>query len=240
MTKYNCVLTNLKNFTDNINNVDVCNLKALESMYQMLDEDFYTFNNQTYNIPSELSRLVDIFSIKFSKLKGSKNKFNLDFDNKGYNNDILRENNQPVNYGINKGKELDFFTTVLTAANPIIAYENFSKNYRLINTDISTSYLLNDVVFIDNVNKTYALSGYRPTWGWGLALPDSYLTDQIPFFYTFYEYLTGSLDIQNEGVINWQDQYNTISYNISSVAEWDEIKQKMIYFSLAKGLGIIK
>jgi hypothetical protein len=109
----------------------------------------------------------------------------------------------------------------------------------VINTNILSSYL-NDVNFINISNKTYALSTYKPTWGWGLTLPDNYLVDQIPLFYTFYDYITGSLDIQNEGVINWQDNYNTISYNISSTSEWSNIKEKMVYFSLAKGLGIIK
>jgi streptogramin lyase len=233
------VYEKISNFIDNIHNIDTCNIKSLQSMYEMLGEDFYTFNNTNYNLPAELGRLMDIFSIKFSKLKGSKDKFDSNFDNKGYNNDSLRENNQVVNFGINKGKELDFLTAVLTAGHSIVAYEKFSENYRILNTDILSS-TLGDIKFIDETNRTYLLSTYHPNWGWGLALPKEYINDQIPLLYSFYEYVSGYTDVQNEGVINWSDEQNTIPYDIKSQEQWREIKEKLIYYSLAKGLGVIK
>ena len=233
------VYEKISNFTNNIHNIDVCGIQALKSMYEMLDESFYTFSNTSYNLPAELNRLVDIFSINFSKLKGSYDKFDLNFNNKGYNNDYLRQNNQPVNYGINKGEELNFSTSVLTAGKNIIAYEKFSETYRVLNTNILSSVSAH-IDYIDNNAKTYQLSTYHPNWGWGLLLPEEYSNDQIPLYYNFYNYVTGYTDIQNEGVINWSDPYNTIPKDISSIQEWDVIKQKMICYTLAKGLGIIK
>ena len=233
------VYEKISNFTNNIHNIDVCGVQALKSMYEMLDESFYTFNNTTYNLPAELNRLVDLFSINFSKLKGSYDKFDLNFNNKGYNNDYLRQNNQPVNYGINKGEELDFLTAVLTAGKNIIAFEKFSETYRVLNTNILSS-VSGNINYIDENTRTYQLSTYHPNWGWGLLLPEEYSNDQIPLLYQFYNYVSGYTDIQNEGVINWNDPYNNIPKNITDVTTWDSIKQKMLGYTLAKGLGIIK
>jgi len=233
------VYEKISNFTNNLHNIDVCGVQALKSMYEMLDEPFYTFNNTSYNLPAELNRLIDLFSINFSKLKGSYDKFDLNFYNKGYNNEYLRQNNQPVNYGINKGEELDFFTSILTAGNNIISYEKFSETYRVLNTNILSS-VSGNITYIDANTRTYQLSTYHPNWGWGLLLPEEYSNDQIPLLYTFYNYVTGYTDIQNEGVINWSDPYNNIPKNITDIQVWDSIKQKMICYTLAKGLGIIK
>ena len=220
----------ISNFTDNVNNIDTCNIQALESMYSMFDETLYSFKNNDYNFPAELNRLVDIFSINFSKIKGSRNKFDQNYDKKGYTSvDSI--------YGTNKGDELNFFTSVLTAGVDIIAYEKFSETYQRINTNLLSSSYIN---FIDPVNKTYALSSYHKNWGWGLSLPDEYVNEQIPRYYQFFEYKKAYLDLQTEGLINWADPYNTISEKISSVNQWDQIKNKMITYSLAKGLGVIK
>jgi hypothetical protein len=220
----------ISNFTDNVNNIDTCNIQALESMYSMFDETLYSFKNNDYNFPAELNRLVDIFSINFSKIKGSRNKFDQNYDKKGYTSvDSI--------YGTNKGDELNFFTSVLTAGVDIIAYEKFSETYQRINTNLLSSSYIN---FIDPVNRTYALSSYHKNWGWGLSLPDEYVNEQIPRYYQFFEYKKAYLDLQTEGLINWADPYNTISEKISSVNQWDQIKNKMITYSLAKGLGVIK
>jgi hypothetical protein len=231
------VYEKISNFIDNNQNVDVCNITALRSMYEMMDEDFYTFNNIDYSIPADLNRLIDIFSIKFSKSKGSRNKFDENFDTKGYNSESISRNNGELIYGNNKGSKINLLTTVLTAGNNIVAYEKFSETYKILNTNLLSSAY---VKFIDPVLKTYALSSYSENWGWGLALPDTYRVDQIENYYIFYNYLTGFIDLQTEGIINWGDSHTTIKENISSLDEWNEIKDNMITYSLAKGLGIIK
>ena len=208
----------IANFTDNISNVDTCNIPALESMYSMFDESLYSFKNNDYNFPAELNRLVDIFSINFSKVKGSRNKFDQNFDRKGYNSvDSI--------YGTNKGDELNFLTTILTAGIDIIAYEKFSESYQRINTNLLSSSYIN---FLDPVNKTYCLSSYHKNWGWGLSLPDEYRNEQIPMYYQFFEYKNSYLDLQTEGLINWADPNTTISEKISSINDWNQIKNKMI------------
>jgi len=228
----------ISNFSENIANIDTCNIAALKSMYSMLDETYYTFGNGDLSYPAELKRLVDIFSIKFSKLKGSRNKFSENFNSRGYHNEQIIENGGTIIYGANKGKELDFFTTVLTAGTNIVAFEKFSETYSLLNTNLcaSSAYL----TYIDPINRTYSLSGLNYYWGWNLSLPEQINTNFIPKYYSFYEYLTGYDNNQTEGIINWSDSFTTIPENIISKEEWDSIKENIINYALAKGLGIIK
>lgn len=228
----------ISNFTDNIANIDTCNVNALKSMYEMLDESFYTFGNSNLNYPAELNRLIDIFSINFSKLKGSRNKFDQNFNSRGYYNDLIIENGGKPLYGFNKGKELNFLTAVLSSGKNIIAFEKFSEEYKVLNTNLNVA--SSKLTYIDTINKTYALSGLNEYWGWGLALPDNFDVTLVPRYYSFYEYVDRFDDKQTEGVINWGDPYTTILENISSIEDWNKIQENIITYSLAKGLGIIK
>jgi hypothetical protein len=228
----------ISNFSDNIANIDTCNISVLKSMYHMLDETYYTFGNGEVSYPAELKRLVDIFSIKFSKLKGSRNKFSENFNSRGYYNDQIIENGGTPVYGINKGKELDFFTTVLTAGTNIVAFEKFSETYSLLNTNLSVASAY--MAYIDPIQRTYALSGLNSNWGLNLSLEEPINTSLVPRYYSFYEYISGYDDNQTEGIINWSDNQTTIPENITSKEEWDVIKENIINYALAKGLGIIK
>ena len=232
------VYEKISNFTDNVANIDTCNIESLKSFYDMLDEDFYSFNNyKEMNIPAELKRLVDLFSIKFSKLKGSRNKYNYNFNDRGYNNEAIIANGGTPIFGYNKGKELDFFTTILTAGKPIIGFEKFSGEYKYLNTNLLSSTHLS---YINPSIKTFNLSSYNEYWGWSLSLPDIYTSHDIPKYYTFFEYLTGYNNLQTEGIINWQSSNTNIVENLSSVSEWEHIKENMLVYSLAKGLSLIK
>ncbi len=221
----------ISNFVDNNSYIDVCNLDSLKSMHQMMDEDFYDFNGKINSFPANLKRLVDIFSIKFSKLRGSRNKQACNFDKKG-----LYGNAQSI-YGINLGDKLDFFTSYITAGISIVAFEKFSETFKLIDTNIIgpiSSYNIN------NSNSSYALSNYSDKWGWGLVLPENYTQYMIPNYYIFYSYVSGYNNEQTDGIINWQDQYNTIPENIKSLSAWREVQTDIISYTLTKGLSLIK
>jgi hypothetical protein len=132
----------ISNYVDNIAYVDTCNINTLKSMYQMLGEEFWYFKTTDFDSPADLYRLIDLFSIKLSKLKGSRNKFAENLDDKGYDNISIRENGGTPEYGVNKGRKLDFFKTLLISgklSKPIIAYERFSGNYTLVNTNLNES-----------------------------------------------------------------------------------------------------
>lgn len=224
----------IANFTDNIAAIDTCNVDALNALCLMLDEDFLVFHSFNFNYPAEVCRLVDLFSIRYSKLRGGKNKYCEYFEDKGFS---VTSNTK---FGRNKGKELDLLTTVLTAnsaALPIIAYEKFSETYTLLNTFLlSGSY----IDFIDTNLLTYSLSSYDKRWGWGLVLPQSYTPNDIEKYYNFYEYVSGYDNSQLEGMINYSDTLNTVKDSISSIEEWDTLRESIITYALKKGLGTLK
>lgn len=234
------VYEKISNFVGNTNAVDSCNVKMLKSMYEMMGEDFLSYGGQEFSYPAKINRLVDLFSISFTKLKGSRNYFTQNFNDRGYYNQEIIKNGGEVLYGFNKGLELSFLTTILTAGSAgsdIVAYEKFSQEYTIINTNILSSEYVN---FVDPVEKTYPLSSYHPYWGWGLQLPDTFQPEDISKYYTFYEYIPKSDFIQTEGIINWSDSNTTLNEYVSSLEEWNKIREDMISYALAKGVENIK
>jgi len=196
------IQSKINNFVDNTQNIDSCNIQALYSHIQLLQAFSKQFERYNFSVPADLARLMDILSIKQSKLWGKQNEFNLSFDSKGYIHSNI--------YGINKGDELDVLTTILTAgssAGNIVAYERFSDTYKLINTDILSSANIN---FIDSENLTYPLSAYNDYWGWGLVLPNNFDPIYFDQYYKFYEYLDNRQEEYLDGIINWSDNNNTL------------------------------
>ena len=216
----------ISNFVDNNSFIDTCNIDKLNSIHKLLNENLYIFN--TYNFPPNITRLLDLFSIKLSKLKGSRNKFNENFDSKGYTTD------SNTFYGKNLGEQLNFLNSIISIDDGyIIAHERFSDTYNLCNTNVLTAN------FLDSENKTYALSGYTPLWGWSLVLPKSYDNEEIEKYYTFYKYISTYSDEQLEGIINWNDSFTTLSESISSQAQWWDSAESIITRELMVGLELL-
>lgn len=219
----------IANFTSNVADVDTCTLEALRSMYELLGEDFFAFHRFNFNYPAAISRLVELFSVKFTKLRGSRNLYSQYFLNKGYSS-------IDVKYGKNRGKELDIFTTILTAGSaskPIVAYEKFSEQYTLLNTNVLSSAYTQ---YINPLTMTYPLSTFNKWWGWELVLPDTYTIYDISKYYKFYEYVDGQDGTQLEGVINWGDDLTTIDEKLSSVSGWDSIRESMLTYALINAM----
>jgi hypothetical protein len=221
------------NFVNNTQFIDACNVDALHSLNNMLNCNIYQFDEYNFAAPAELSRIIDIISIKQSKLWGAINEYAENFDKKGFvTNDL---------YGINLGDALDSQTTILTAgsaANYIVAYEKFSGNYLLINTDLLSSA---NVQFIDAVKQTYALSAYNDFWGWGLVLPDAFDATIFNHYYDFYAYVATPAGGVVNSIINWSDDLNTITRTQSSYAAWtakNGTMEKLLQQSLLQGLTI--
>lgn len=202
------------NFTSNTQDIDACNIPGLYSLKQMLDINIKQFNSFNFAVPANLSRLMDLLSIKQSKLWGHNNEFAENFDKKGLN--------YSETWGINLGNELNALTTILTAGSatkPIVAYEKFSDTYRLINTDALSS---SNLQFIDANKQTYALSAYNNNWGWGLILPADFAATDFSKYYLFYEYDAATQNQIIDNIINWNDANTTIFRTNSSYAAWSQ------------------
>lgn len=220
----------ISNFVDNTANIDTCNVAALKSIHHMVNDEFWTLNSYNFNSPANVSRLVDLMSIKYSKLRGDFNKFAENFDSKGTlsNTDMINIQTT-TSFGKNIGSQVDVYTTVLSSGvdGRLVAYEKFSGQYHLINTKIAVL-----------SSNTYNISGYQPSWGWGLVLPQVYLPTDIVKYYSFFNYVSSFDGRQIEGVINWEDT-NTVVPNISSANQWNEIVNGMFVQALAEGLEVI-
>lgn len=227
------VYEKMANFASNTQDVDACNISGLYSLKQMLDINIKQFNAFNFAVPANLSRLMDLLSIKQSKLWGHTNEFAENFDKKGLD--------YSQTWGINLGSELNALTTILTAGSatkPIVAYEKFSNTYRLINTDALSS---SNLQFIDANKQTYALSAYNNNWGWGLILPSDFVAADFNKYYLFYNYNAATQNEIIDNIINWSDANTTIFRTNSSYAAWSQDNgtiQTIIANALFSGLNL--
>ena len=133
------VYEKIANFVDNNVDIDKVNLDELLSFCNELSVDYDQFN---IIFPPQIRRLVDLLSIKQSKLWGSLNVYGLNFDPRG----TSFPNNT---YGINLSSVIDPLTGTFYNGIPIVAKETFSGNYKIVNTNL-----------IDNKYATYNNNEY--------------------------------------------------------------------------------
>jgi hypothetical protein len=234
------VYEKIANFVDNRADIDKCNLDALLDLCKELSIEFEEYN---YLFPPQVRRLVDMLSIKQSNLWGTQNKYNLNFDSRGtiFPNDA---------YGINLGTEINPLTGYFAFDTPVVAYEIFSGNYKLVNTN----YINSDVTYlpvitsynsIEDYTTVYsnliALSSYTSDWGWSLVAPDNITGTAITGYYKFYNYKPADIDTYYNNIIDWKDFLTTLSPTNSSYNTWSNdngIMQNMFSYELTKGFKL--
>jgi len=215
------VYEKIANFVDNNADIDKVNVNELLSFCRELSIEF-----DQYNIifPPQLRRIVDILSIKQSKLWGIQNKYNTNFDPRG----TQFPNNT---YGTNLSSIIDPLTGTFTNGIPIVAQETFSGSYKLVNTNIIPDY---------DANDTIVLSAYSPNWGWGLVAPDI-SGSQISNYYNFYNYNPAYNDTYCDNIIDWTNPYTTLLPTNSAYVDWSQdngIMQSLLSYELTKGFKL--
>jgi hypothetical protein len=216
------VYEKIANFVDNNADIDKVNLNELISFCSELTIDLEQYN---FVLPPQLRRLVDLLSIKQSKLWGGTNKYALNFDPRGtiFHNSI---------YGVNLGTGIDATTGAITNGTPIVAQETFSGNYSLVNQTLISDYNIGDII---------PLSAYSVDWGWGLVAPDSVTGPQIKNFYNFYTYNDVINGTYTDGVIDWTNPLTTLSPTNSSYTNWSTdngVMQNILSYELTKGFRL--
>jgi hypothetical protein len=215
------VYEKIANYVSNRTDIDKCNLDALLSFCKELSIQFEQYN---YPFPPQLTRLVNILSIKHKNLWGELNKFALNFRQRGtqFNPD----------YGTNRGEELSTITSSITSGIPIVAYETFSNNYFLVNINKIPNTTLGTIL---------PLSTYTYDWGWSLVAPRALTGDRISDFYKFYTYVEKYENSHYDSIINWNDPHTTINYYNSSFDSWkgtNGMMDSLISYELTKGLRL--
>lgn len=239
------VFEKISNFTANNTDADICNLKNLVSLAKETGCDIRSYE---YKYPGSIKRLIDMLSIKRSKLIGARDKTGMQFTKNGYANNF--------NHGRNIGTTaVDFNSFIVKVGTPLIARELYNSTHTMINpmaiigeTDHEnystlhqglTSYHLNEY---DEITPTGRVKG--ASWNWGLSHPDD---ESINLYYDFYEYLpdtnyTDTDMTQLEGVIDWENSLTTASEKLT-LNEWDDptgLTSTLINKGLRKGLGLFK
>ena len=207
------------NFADNHVDPDVANVRPLLSLceqYGVTIPDYVA-----YQYPAQLQRIVDMLSIKHSKLFGNTNKYTSDFYAPGITN--------APGYAINLGTQYNITTDTFPISSFVIANEVFSNTFKLVRVANLSGYEL---------TATLPLSGYTHTWGWGLVAPNTVSGTDIGTYYRFYRYTTGAAGIYNS-TIDWTASGTTLSFTNSSYTDWvanDGICEQVIGYELTKGL----
>jgi hypothetical protein len=132
----------------------------------------------------------------------------------------------------------------------VVAYEIFSGNYKLVNTN----YINGDVTYlpvitsynsIEDYTTVYsnliALSSYTSDWGWSLVAPDNITGTAITGYYKFYNYKPADIDTYYNNIIDWKDFLTTLSPTNSSYNTWSNdngIMQNMFSYELTKGFKL--
>ena len=196
------IFEKIANFTSNNSDIDTCEINSLESAYAQCGKPFNKFS---INYPPKLRRVMNILSIKQSKLFGSPNTYNKNF------------NTQIVNKSQNLGSEISIENGFFVAGEPIVAYEKFSETFRIIyNTIIIDSNFLPV-----SAGTVCPLSGINHNWGWGLVTSsENDKGPEIGQFYRFYKYIPYMPLTPVDSVIDFNNEQNTFTNSQSSYVEW--------------------
>lgn len=255
----------IHNFVINTQDIDTCNISFLYDTYHKFDEYIVDIN---YDWPEEINRLVNLFSIKFEKLRYNINQFDRDFDNKGYQFN--------PNYGKNLGEQIDFYSpsAFINTNETIVAYEKFSGKYIKLNCNIdkpfiekytdtsktssyttyynttATVYFYHISGLVDSVsvfspstdtNHIRDVFDNRDNWGWNLILPQN-SSYNINDYYKFYRFKHNNKRSTINNIIDWDNKYNICNiddlYNIN-LSEWQNYKLLQLFQTVYNGLQVL-
>lgn len=222
----------IANFVSNKVDINSCDIDSLLSLNELFDSNMTNFYQSNLTQPAKFKRLVDLISINHSRLWGTTNKFNLNFDDK-YSTDASK-------YGLNLGAELNVATTVLTSYDSvIIAFEKYSGKYKRCSTFIPVEFLTTYTQTGSVIS--YPLSSYSDNWGWGLVTGGVSGVD-VGRYYKFFRYKNVVDGTVVNNIINFNDITNTVSISLSSYTDWVKdggVVDNMVCHTLYTGVKLL-
>jgi len=216
------VYERIANFTNNNTDIDECTIDNIHNHALLYDVDIQYYN---LNYPPTLKRLLDLCSIKHSRLFGT-----VDYATENY--DMYTDYTIPDTRE-NLGREMDIHTATITPGQKIVAYERFSKIYTPITVTKPTSGNLdqyNNLVDVNIDNNLYKegepfpLSAYNVFWQWDLVAPVTVKGVNITDYYAFYTFNESTELNFVEGVIDWDNPKTFLTPTLSSFDTWQQDK----------------
>lgn len=200
------------NFEPNHMDVDTANITQLYSLANMTG---VPIDNYLFSYPPELRRMMDILSVHHHKLWGAREKCQRNFYYTYSPSATFLCQNCNHEHESNRGPQLDANTYELSAGVPVVYVDKMSNKGDLL-------------VTTTNVMLT--------------ALTGTELLTPYFLYYDFFEFMPGFSNTQVEGVIQWDDDYTTLSESDSSIDEWYKdggIAEQMLTYILYKGLDLL-
>lgn len=187
----------IANFSANHNDIDTCTVQALISLASMTNYKLTEFGT---SMPAELQRVVDLLSIKYTKLKGVQTDYQTDFEKYG--------NWDQQNIGVNLGAEIMFI-------NEYVA-ENSYKKSDFVRHDGEYYQAVKDVMA--DTTPDQSDTEYWRHWIDGYVR--SRHIDSLRI--TYKKYLNTSIKYKNEVVDDaWiMNKYNQLPILIKLVDKW--------------------
>lgn len=221
----NKIYERISNFINNNTNVNTAEVLNLMSLADLMVNNSVVFDKNLLNFPNKIQRIVNLISVNRDKLFGTTNKFNENFSDFGYTTKDV--------YGKNLGDKINTSTYTITAGTDIVAYEKFSKIYKLLNT-------YQPLCAATPTAATYMLSNYSLSWGWPLVLPQDISLQSINTYYDFYEFNPQIAGNIVGGVLNFTR--STVSFDVSntSLVEKSGIYENIILDTLYQSLSLTK
>ncbi|MDB4464561.1 PKD domain-containing protein [bacterium] len=235
----------ISNFTRNNIDVDTCNMEKLYSLASTVDVNIQDHKSV---IPASLKRKLDMLSVSYNNLKGSRDSTEESLNNIGYISTF--------NIGRNLGKLIDPKTYNITAGVPIVTLELFNNIYKIVMP--MTIMNPDDPTNMNAALSEYPLRSYNKKWGWGLSFPEG---ESFMKYYDFFEfkpnvtrnYPTESSEVeitseymkdmydQLEGLIDWNNNLTTTDEDIT-YTDFIDKDQSFVDMSfeqtLRKGLSV--
>ena len=232
----------IQNFTSNNNDIDYCDINSLINMSTLTDDDGLVFDRSLAQQPELVDRLMSILSLNYNKFRGTKNKFESNFDPQGHTTKTI--------YGKNLGGLLDTTKYEISAGTDIVAYEKFSETYTRLNTFQPLCALSGNQASQSGRTTTYMLSDFTtkydrtssaPYWGWPLVLPPTYNTPaEVDKFYLFYSLSSVFDNTIEDGLIDYSNGLTTLKHDtpLSALVGDNNVFDVMIQNSLFSSLSL--
>jgi len=221
------------NFVANNQDVDTAGVDQLYSLAELINTEFDNYN---YNLPPQLKRQFDLYSVSHERLWGTREKYNTNFD--------------VLNGHTNLGVALTAYApnTTVYQGQKIVLNDIFNPGfYEVLEVPEITSYASITANNMQSYFPAASASSFPITayplsafYGWGVKTP-------VFNNYRFYVYNPAFSNKPVNNLIDWTQNTDgslstTLSESVSSLSAWyadDGILENIYSFYISKGLNLI-
>ena len=222
------------NFVQNNSDIDTCDVNSLLNLSHMADQYGLVFNETKLRSPAQIKRTIDLLSASYNRFRGTKNKFNENFADRG--------RVDKTTYGKNiSSADINTLTYVITAGTPIVAKERFSNDFYKLNTYQPLS---GTITLRDGSTNQFSLSEIESGkyWGWPLILPEVYDISTAEKYYSFHEYNSHIDGTIVDGIIDFVNPQTRVGFDtpLSSLEGNNNIFDRIITNTLFSSLSLFE